>query len=203
MVQFERLTGCRPGEVCQLRPIDLDRSGDVWQFRPGQPQDRAPREAGYLHRTQGPGGYPALFVPGCQPPTVSARPKARQAPRGNEGCAGKQGPAFPAEPPQGPARAARHGHATPRTATPARSAAASIRRTRPSSKAQELQIDNPALLAYWAPNRLRHTPGYRSAAAITGWKPRRSILGHAKADVTQVYAERDQALAAEVMKKIG
>jgi len=28
-------------------------------------------------------------------------------------------------------------------------------------------------------------------------------LGHAKADVTQVYAERHQALAAEIMGKIG
>ena len=29
MVRFERLTGCRPGEVCQLRPADLDRTGEV------------------------------------------------------------------------------------------------------------------------------------------------------------------------------
>jgi len=29
------------------------------------------------------------------------------------------------------------------------------------------------------------------------------VLGHAKADVTQIYAERDHALAAEIMKKIG
>jgi integrase len=29
------------------------------------------------------------------------------------------------------------------------------------------------------------------------------VLGHATADVTQIYAERDQNLAAQVMKKIG
>ena len=34
MVRFQRLTGCRPGEVCRLRPCDIDRSDDVWQFRP-------------------------------------------------------------------------------------------------------------------------------------------------------------------------
>lgn len=34
MVRFQRLTGARPGEVCQLRPIDVDRSGDVWEYRP-------------------------------------------------------------------------------------------------------------------------------------------------------------------------
>ncbi len=34
MVRFQRLTGCRPGEVCQLRPGDIDRTADVWVFRP-------------------------------------------------------------------------------------------------------------------------------------------------------------------------
>ena len=34
MVRFQRLTGCRPGEVCQLRPCDVGRSGDVWEYRP-------------------------------------------------------------------------------------------------------------------------------------------------------------------------
>ncbi len=34
MVRFQRLTGARPGEVCQLRPCDVDWSGDVWEYRP-------------------------------------------------------------------------------------------------------------------------------------------------------------------------
>jgi integrase len=34
MVRFERLTGCRPGEVCQLRPMDVNRSGEVWTYYP-------------------------------------------------------------------------------------------------------------------------------------------------------------------------
>ena len=34
MVRFQRLTGCRPGEVCQVRPMDIDRSQEVWQYRP-------------------------------------------------------------------------------------------------------------------------------------------------------------------------
>ncbi len=24
----------RPGEVCALRPVDIDRSGDVWEYKP-------------------------------------------------------------------------------------------------------------------------------------------------------------------------
>ncbi len=34
MVRFERLTGCRPGEVCKIRPMDVDRSGEIWLYRP-------------------------------------------------------------------------------------------------------------------------------------------------------------------------
>ncbi len=34
MVQVQRLTGARPGEVCLMRPADIDRSGDVWIFTP-------------------------------------------------------------------------------------------------------------------------------------------------------------------------
>jgi integrase len=34
MVQLQRLSGCRPGEICLLRPLDVDRSGDVWCYHP-------------------------------------------------------------------------------------------------------------------------------------------------------------------------
>jgi len=34
MVRLQRLTGARPGEVCQLRPMDLDRSKPIWEYRP-------------------------------------------------------------------------------------------------------------------------------------------------------------------------
>jgi integrase len=33
MVRLQFLTGMRPGEVCALRPCDLDRSGDVWKYK--------------------------------------------------------------------------------------------------------------------------------------------------------------------------
>ena len=33
MVRFSMLTGARPGEVCKLRPRDVDRSMDIWEYR--------------------------------------------------------------------------------------------------------------------------------------------------------------------------
>jgi hypothetical protein len=34
MVEFQRLTGCRPGEACNLRLCDIDMSGSTWLYRP-------------------------------------------------------------------------------------------------------------------------------------------------------------------------
>jgi integrase len=36
MVEVQRLTGMRPGEVCRLRAADIDRVGPVWFYRPAQ-----------------------------------------------------------------------------------------------------------------------------------------------------------------------
>ena len=33
MVQVQRLTGCGPGEVCQIKPSMVDRSNEVWEIR--------------------------------------------------------------------------------------------------------------------------------------------------------------------------
>jgi integrase len=34
MVQLLRITGCRPSEICQLRPADMDQAGEVWCYKP-------------------------------------------------------------------------------------------------------------------------------------------------------------------------
>jgi integrase len=39
MVGFQRLTGCRPDEVCRVRPLDLDMGRPAcWVYRPGSDQ---------------------------------------------------------------------------------------------------------------------------------------------------------------------
>ena len=205
MVKFQRLTGCRPGEVCQLRPMDLDRSGEVWQYRPGS------------HKTEHHGRERVIFVgpkaqviilpyllrnaaAHCFNPAESvqamrdARQSARKTPihRGN-----RPGTNRKAKPQR-----------TPRESYTKDSYARAIRRGVDKANkailadAEEFQIENPTLLAYWAPNRLRHARA-TEVRRTYGLEAAQVILGHAKADVTQVYAERDSALAVEVMKKIG
>lgn len=55
---------------------------------------------------------------------------------------------------------------------------------------------------HWHPNQLRHTFATK-VRREHGLEAAQVLLGHAKADVTQVYAERNEGLAAGVAVKIG
>jgi integrase len=54
----------------------------------------------------------------------------------------------------------------------------------------------------WHPNQLRHTAATAIRARL-GLDAAQTVLGHAKADVTQVYAERDLTKARDVMAEMG
>jgi site-specific recombinase XerC len=54
----------------------------------------------------------------------------------------------------------------------------------------------------WHPNQLRHSFATR-VRKEHGLEAAQVLLGHSRADVTQVYAERNQQLAATVAAKIG
>ncbi len=54
----------------------------------------------------------------------------------------------------------------------------------------------------WSPNQLRHTAATEIRRRF-GLEAAQVILGHASADITQVYAERDLAKAEAVMREVG
>jgi integrase len=54
----------------------------------------------------------------------------------------------------------------------------------------------------WSPNQLRHSRG-TEIRKLYGVEGAQVVLGHAKADVTQVYAERDAGLALKIAMEIG
>ena len=203
MVRFQRLTGCRPGEVCQLRPMDLDCSAEVWQYRPGS------------HKTEHQGRERIIFI-GPQAQAVIRpyllrnaaahcfSPAESETKRHEEMRVRRKSKVQPSQ----VNRKKTHRARPPKESYTKDSYARAIRRGVDKANkailadAEEFQIENPTLLAYWAPNRLRHTRATEIRRTY-GLEAAQVILGHAKADVTQVYAERDHALAAGVMKKIG
>lgn len=55
---------------------------------------------------------------------------------------------------------------------------------------------------HWHPNQLRHLFA-SEVRRLYGLEAAQTLLGHARADVTQIYAERDLNLASEVANKMG
>ena len=54
----------------------------------------------------------------------------------------------------------------------------------------------------WAPNQLRHSAATEIRRRF-GLEAAQIMLGHSKADVTQVYAERDLAKGIEIARRVG
>jgi integrase len=199
MVRFQRLTGCRPGEVCDIRPMDVDRGGEVWQYRPASHKtEHRGRErvvfigpkakailVPYLLKATAPDAY--CFLP------------AESAAKANE----KQRTLW------GQARRRRKPRPKRTFSTHYEKEAYRRAIARGVSKANKINAEEaiksgtePAPIPDWSPNQLRHSAATEIRRKF-GLEAAQTVLGHAKADVTQIYAERDYTLAASIMEKIG
>lgn len=179
MIEFQRLTGCRPGEVCQVRPGDIDRSKAIWVYRPGSHKTEHHGSERRIHI--GPLAQ-AVLAPWleradetfCFSPKESIRSEPLHS--GTlQGIAPEQRP-----------RPSRRGNSYT---------------THSYRRAIERACERAAI-PVWAPNRLRHNRATELRQRY-GLEAAQTVLGHRKADVTQIYAERDFQFAEKVMGEIG
>ncbi len=241
MVELQRLTGMRPGEVCGLRVAEIDRAGEVWVFRPRQhktahhgrgrsiaigPKARAVLTTFLLRDGQPPDGFG--HVRPNDPEHHNARlvmadayeeaGRVRDAELLRGGCAVEliagcvvdpAAPLFsPAQARAEWARTARRNRKSKvppsqmnrRKAKPARVPGAEY--TVAAYGYAVRKAAGKAGVAHWHPNQLRHAFATAVRKAY-GLEAAQVLLGHSRADVTQVYAERDEQLAATVAAKIG
>lgn len=216
MVRFQRFTGCRPGEVCQLRPIDVDRNENVWTYQPAS------------HKTEHHDRSRVIFIgPKAQEVLLPYllrdslaqcfSPAESETKRHAEMRICRRTRVQPSQQNRRKARPKRQ----PKTSYTKDSYNRAIQRgcesafgmpqelRRISLKlSQEERIRLQQLAAEWrtqycwSPNQLRHTAGTEIREKY-GLEAAQVVLGHAKADVTQVYAERDFKRAKEIMLAIG
>lgn len=202
MVRFQRLTGCRPSEVCLLRPCDIDRSREIWSYRPAS------------HKNQHHDKDRVIFI-GPQAQQILLRyllrdslrycfsPKDSEAARKAALRSRRKSKVQPSQVERSRPNAQRK----PRDRYVRTAYLWAVRRA--CNKAFPVPKDLPATelkawqkANWWSPNQLRHAAATEIRRRY-GLEAAQVVLGHSKADTTQVYAERDWSLAEEIMKKAG
>ncbi|QDT68783.1 site-specific tyrosine recombinase XerC [Planctomycetes bacterium MalM25] len=186
MVRLQRLTGCRPGEVCTLRPGDLDQSEEVWVYEPGEHKMEHHGTSRLIMLGPKAQKLLALYLDrhplspcflGDETVWLSRR-------RGEEASM----------PLNADLMKRAHRFAIGRgTLDPYNVNAYRIAIHRACEKAGH---------AKWSPNQLRHTAATEVRKQF-GLEAAQVVCGHQSADVTQIYAERDVSLAKEVARKVG
>jgi integrase len=224
LVEFQRLTGCRPGEACALRWCDLDTSGAVWEYRPphhktawrGKVRTVAvgPKAQELLRAFQPADPTAHLFSPALAVPELHAdRGTKRKTPRFPSHMI-RNATKRKGEPERTPAAfysVSSYGQAIHRACDKAFPPPAPLSRREDETEAvwwarlteeQKQEVEAWRKAHRWHPNRLRH----QFATVVRkehGLEAVQVLLGHARADVTQVYAERNEELASRVAEQVG
>lgn len=212
MIQLQRLSGMRPGEVCMMRTCDLDTSGRVWVYTPE------------THKTEHHGRDRKIyFGPAAQavlrqwlradPNDYLFQPREVVEESLAERRRNRKSPMTPSQ----QARTRKH---SPKKAPGACYTADSYRETivkacavafphRELSKIpkkdltseQRRELKDWHRTHRWHPNQLRHNAATKLRREF-GLDVARVILGHSSSAVTEVYAEVDRDKAIGVMCQI-
>ncbi len=230
LVKVELLTGARPGEACGMRLAELDRSGDVWLFRPRQHKTAHHEKPRVL--AIGPKAQEILtaFIrircPLCgvegRPPRLGSPDACICGP-----CADRmeeQGITGPFQRVEvhpyddhlfSPAVQRQERFEDLRAGRKSKVQPSQTNRKKTNPKRRPKACYDPASLdhaiaaacqkaglPHWHANQLRHAHGTEVRKRY-GLEAAQVALGHSQANVTQVYAERDLTLAVKVAGEIG
>lgn len=225
MVRIQRYIGARPEEICHMRPCDIDRRAEVWEYRPFVHKNEHHEES---HRVIliGPKAQ-ALLLKYLQRDrgAFCFSPKEANRQRCEARCAGRRTPLSCGNRPgtnrkANPKRSANDRYSTD---TYGKAIARACERAWPPVSPEISQRADETVKAWharlkstdkwqqlldwnsrhrWSPNQLRHARGTEVRAQF-GLDAAQATLGHARCDVTQVYAEKNVALARDVAARTG
>jgi len=179
MVDVQLTTGMRPGELCAMRPCDIDTTGRVWVYRPPS------------HKTAHLGRARVILI----------GPRAQAIIRRHL-RADTTAPVFSPRQTVEDYRREHPGQRTPRQIAD-RPRSPRDRYTPDSYRRAIVRACARAGIPAWHPHQLRHT--YATAVRREyGLEAAQILLGHGSAQVTDaVYAERDLARAKRIAARIG
>jgi integrase len=186
MLELQLVTGMRPGEARVMRACDLDTTGHVWLYRPTHHKTRhtgkervvaiGPRGQAIIKKFLKLDVRAHLFSPRDAITHFRAEQRARRK--------------TPVQPSQQDRRKSKPrklpGDCYPMSAYATAVAKACVK----------------AKVPHFHPHQIRHTHATEVRRRF-GLEAAQVALGHSHAQVTEVYAERDLALAAKVAQEIG
>lgn len=203
MILIQRFTGMRPGEVVIMRGSDIEQSGTTWFYRPSKHKTEyligekviplGPKAIEILKPFLNRSSESYLFSPA---EAEDARNAARMKRLGST----RKTKAYPSEL---RARERRHAASKRRKALRPKRDRYDVASYRRAIEYGIRKANNSNLvIPHWHPHQLRHTRAteIRSRYGIEGAQV---SLGHQTADVTQVYAERNLALATRIAQETG
>lgn len=191
MVRLQLLCGCRPDEIVTLRPCEVNRDANCWEYVPTS------------HKTQHHGRQRRIFFgPRAQVilaayldnrPAVAPcfSPSEAEAKRRQEQREARQTPVQPSQVKRQEDRRKRRRRRPPADAYTVASYRRAIHRG-----------CDLAEIERWSPNRLRHSRATDLRRQF-GIEAAQTVCGHSQLSVTEIYAERDFAKARQVMSEVG
>ena len=195
MVRIQRLTGMRPCELVILRACDIDMSGSVWVYEP------------YTHKNLWRGHRRSVPIgPQAQEilrPFLTLKtdaylfsPRSALAWQNAQRRSNRKTPLTPSQRKRKPLK-------SPKRAKRDRYDVASYRRAITYAIKQANRRRKPdEQIGHWFPLQIRHLRA-TEVRKVFGIEAAQVSLGHAHANVTEVYAERNLGLAIEVAQKTG
>jgi integrase len=187
MVELQRLTGMRPGEVVAMRGRDVDRTGEVWFYTPCK--HKTSHHGKSRRVALGPRAQ-AVLTPWLRDDETEFLFSPREAMeefRAGQRL-GRRTPLYPSK------------AAAPKTSNPKQSPGG-----RYTTRSYYHAIGygcRHAGVEPWHPNQLRHASATRIRQSFD-LEAARAVLGHSDMKTSEIYAQRDQDRAAGVMRQIG
>ena len=197
MIELQRWTGMRPGEVMGMRTIDVNTSSAVWTYTPES------------HKTEHHGRERKIYIgPAAQKvlrPWLRSELTAYLFSPAEAEAVRRAGLRRDRQTPVQPSQQHRR-RRKPKTTPGVRYTKDGYRQAveRGIAKANRAILDGGGSdeIPHWHPNQLRHNAATRLRGEF-GLDVTRAVLGHSSPAVTEVYAELDWAKAAEAMERIG
>lgn len=189
MVQVQRLTGARPGEVCLMRPADIDRAGDVWIFTPEHHKlewrdDDEPRRLALGPECQ------QLLLPYLlrHPKAYCFSPAEVVSEHNAQRREARNTPLWPSH-----AKRQRKGNG---------GRSAGEKYTTPSYRRAIHRACDAAGIDRWSPNQLRHLRAGEIKERL-GIEVAGAVLGHRHLKTTEIYADRKLKQAVDAARMLG